>query len=116
MFDVTGGAIWHVGADLVFVVHRAVVAREAGGVGGLEGEFAGFLNVAGGALFFEHGVRLAHASAGINAGITRVAAPGDPANCEEWSENDEDEPGALERSGALEIVQVNALGDGFGCA
>ena len=52
--------------DRVFVVHRAVVAREARGVGGLEGKFAGLLNVAGGALFFEHGMRLAHAAAGIN--------------------------------------------------
>src|SRR5690242_8817460 len=116
VLDVAGGAVRHVAAYLVFVVHRAVVARKASCIDGLGREFADLLGVARSALLVEDRVWLAHAAAGIDARVAGEAAPGDPADGEQWGENDQDEPGAFERSGTLEIVQVNALRDCFGCA
>jgi len=65
------------------VVCRAVVAVEAGGVGGLGGKGAGLPEVAGGAFFFENSVGARHAATGINAMVTRETAPGNPTKSEE---------------------------------
>src|SRR5579859_170759 len=116
MFDVAGGAVWDIGADLVFVVHGSVVAGETGVVGDLRGEFARFLHVALGALLFEDGVRAAHAAARVDVRVMNKGLPRKPTDREQWSEDDECKPGALERGGALEIIQVNALRHRFGCA
>jgi len=109
----TGGDIR---AHLIFVVHGAVVAGKASGVCGFGREFSGLLHVARGALLLEHGVGFTHAAAGVDPRIAGEAAPGDPADGEQRSEDDEEESGTFERGGALEIVQVNALRHRFGCA
>ena len=116
MFHVAGGTGGDGGGDLVFVVGRAVVAGEAGGVGGGGGELAGLGNMAGGALFFEDGVWGAHASAGVDAGIAGKAVKGEPDEGERGHEDGEQQLGALEGRGALEIVQVDALREFFSCA
>ena len=76
MFGVAGGAIgrW----DLRRMMRGAVVAIEAGAVGGFSGKCAGLLEVAGGAFFFKHGMGLRQAAAGINKVVTGKSAPDDP--------------------------------------
>ncbi|HEY2124059.1 MAG TPA: hypothetical protein VGG94_01240 [Chthoniobacterales bacterium] len=78
MLDVAGSAVGHFGADLVFMVLGAVVAGEASGVGGFSGEFTGSFDVAGSALFFEDGVRAAHAAAGVDVRVADNCLPGKP--------------------------------------
>lgn len=115
VFDMAGGAVGHIGADLVFVVNGAVVAGETRDVGRFGRKFAGFLDVARGALLVQDGVRSAHVTARIDARVAGEPAPGDPANSQKWAEYDQRQARPFERSGALEIVQVNALRDRFGC-
>ena len=98
------------------MVDRAVVAVEASAVGGFGGKGAGLLEVAGGAFLFQDGMGAGHAATGVNTMIAREAAPSDPNEREERQERAEPEFGALQRGRPLEIVEVDALGEFFGCA
>ena len=67
--EIDSSVMFHVAIDAgkllcgIGVVDRTVVAGEASGVGGLSGELAGLLQVAGRAFFFEDGVCGAEAPA-----------------------------------------------------
>lgn len=116
MLAMAGGAVGHGGGDLVRVVDGAVVAGFACAIHRFGGKLAGGLKVADFTLFFEDGVGGAHASTGEDARIGGETAPGDPGNGEKRRKNGQGELCALEARGALEIVQVDALRDGFCCA
>ena len=116
MFHVASGAGGDGGGDFIFVVPRAVVAGETGGVCGGGGEFAALRDMASGALFFDNGVGSAHGAAGVDARIAGIAAPSDPSDSEKRDEDGEEEFRALERRGSLEIVQVDALSELLRCA
>src|SRR6516225_4720743 len=72
--------------------------------------------MAGGTLFFEHGVGGAHASARVDAGISGEGVQGDPSDGEHGDEDTQRKLRALEGRGAPEIVQVDALREFFGRA
>lgn len=73
MFGVASGAVWSAG--LGGVMNRAVVAGQARLAIRFSGKLGCFLDVAGGALAFEDGVRLRHAAATVNAGIFMNGIP-----------------------------------------
>lgn len=60
------------------VMWGPIVAIEAGRVGSFRGKGAGLLDVAGGALSFENGMRFGEAAAAVNAGVFGESAFGDP--------------------------------------
>jgi len=76
MFGVARSALRR--SHLIAVMNGAVVAGLASAVRGFRGKRSRFLKVARGAFFFEHGVRGAHAAAGIDAIVAREGAPSDP--------------------------------------
>src|SRR5208337_3435075 len=116
MLGVACGALRHLRLHLVLVMDWAVMAGEAGAVGGGGKKLAGLLHVASGALLFQHGVRLAHPAAGVDARIVEKAAPGDPDERHWRHQNAEPQLGALVGRPPFEIIQVDALRQLLGCA
>src|SRR5262245_35659767 len=96
-------------ASLFGMVNGAVMAGEAGGIFGLGAEVTGLLDVAGGTLRFENGVRFAEAPAGIDAGIALGEVIRDPEESDKRKQKAEPEFGALEPRRPFEIVEVDAL-------
>lgn len=80
MFDVTFGAVGCAG--LFGVMDGAIMAGKARGVFGFGTEAAGLLNVTGGALRFEHGVRFTESAAGIHTRVPRGEVVRDPDECD----------------------------------
>jgi hypothetical protein len=90
-------------------VNRTIVACQASVIRGFCRKLPCSLQVAGSALFFQDGVRFAHASAGINTRIFPGAVPKDPNYCQQWHKRAQQKFYALEGRRPLEIIEVDAL-------
>ena len=107
MFCVTRRAIWC--RDLRGMMSRAIVAGEAGAIGGSCGKRFGLAQMAGGALFFQNGVGTRQAAAAVDVGIARHAFFCDPKESQQKEHKADPQFGALERRRPLEIIEVDAL-------
>src|SRR6266849_1033611 len=116
MLGVARGTLWDRSGELILVMQRAVVAGLAGGVGGLRGKFPCFLNMERGAFFFEDGVGVAHASAGVDAGVAESTAPNEPAKSKKRCEGAEQETDTLVRRRPREVIEVDALCEFLSCS
>jgi hypothetical protein len=113
MFDVASRAVRRI--NLFRMMDGPVVAVETGGVRHFGGKCACRSQVACSAIFFQHRMRFAHAAAGVDAMITRKAAPGNPNHGKQRQREAKPEFGALQRCRPFEIVEVNALRELFCC-
>ena len=114
MFRVACGAIGSFcGSGMVC---GAIMASEASAIGGFCGKRVSLLKVASGALFFEDGMRGRHSSAAVDAVVAADGVPRNPRDGQSGRENTHQQLGALEWRRPLEIVQVDALREFFGCA
>ncbi len=107
MFCVTRRAIGC--RDLRGMMSRAIVAGEAGAIGGSCGKRFGLAQMAGGALFFQNGVGTRQAAAAVDVGIARQAFFCDPKESQQKEHKADPQFGALERRRPLEIIEVDAL-------
>jgi len=101
--------------NLVGVMNRTIVARQTGVIAHLGGEECIRGHVACAAALRENGVRRRHPARAVNFVITNDAVAHQPDH--RYGERDERkyEAPRAQRAGALEIVQVNALRESFGC-
>src|SRR5271170_5553790 len=80
MLAVARRAIWHRSRNLIFVVHRPVMASLASAIRRNRRKPPSLRHMARRALLLEHCVRLAHPAAGVHSRIPRKAPPRNPSH------------------------------------
>jgi hypothetical protein len=113
MLLMTRRAIWS--ESLIRVVNRAVMARFAALIARLGTKIAGPLDVTCVALVRKHGVRGRNTPATVDVIVAKYCIPAKPQERDKRSGHTQDEAQAAEWMWALEILQVDALGEFFGC-
>src|SRR5216683_2681285 len=98
------------------VMNRSVVAREAFLIGDLLAEKACLRDVAGGALSGQHGVRGGQASRRVHSAVASYAIPSKPQHREGQENHRDQKSPTAQRTGSLEILQVDSLRQLLGCA
>ena len=107
MLGVAGRAIER--GSLGGMMSRAIVAGDAGVVGGFGGKRSRRAYVAGGALFSEYGMGPRQAATGVDAMVAGESTPDDPEKRKQRQRETEPKLGALGRRRPLEIIEVDAL-------
>jgi hypothetical protein len=113
VFLVARRAIWCEG--LIRVVNRPLVARFAALVRRFGAELASLLQMAGIALSGKHDVRGGNAAAAVNLIVAKQSVPTKPQKSHERNGHTQNEAQTSKWMRALEIFQIDALGEFFGC-
>ena len=114
MIGVAGGARRR--ERLRYVMHRAVMAREALLVDDLCVVKTQVGQMAGRTLLGQNRVRGGQTSGGVHAAVAADAVPRDPQDGERRRRNGKQKSPAAQRARPLEIVEIDALREFLGCA
>ena len=98
------------------VVNRPIVTAKASAVGSFRRKYSRRLQVTSGAFFLENRVRFGQAPAAVNAPIFEKRPCANPHQREQRQQQAKPKFRPLQRRRSLEIVEIDALREFFGCA